>query len=208
MDDLIAKALEESLRVKEDFIKKNVSTLIQLAENISKAFENGGKLMLCGNGGSAADAQHLAAEFVNRFQLERQPLPALALTTDTSIITSVANDYRYEDVFSKQIKALGVQGDILLAISTSGRSGNILSAIRTAKEKGLYTAGFVGGDGGDMIKLVDLALVVESGRAPRVQEAHILAGHLICELVDHILFKKDSSLWDEGLKALKALIVG
>ncbi len=190
MDDLIAKALEESLRVKEDFIKKNVSTLIQLAENISKAFENGGKLMLCGNGGSAADAQHLAAEFVNRFQLERQPLPALALTTDTSIITSVANDYRYEDVFSKQIKALGVQGDILLAISTSGRSGNILSAIRTAKEKGLYTAGFVGGDGGDMIKLVDLALVVESGRTPRVQEAHILAGHLICELVDHILFKK------------------
>ena len=190
MDDLIARALEESLRVKEDFIKKNVSTLIQLAENISKSFENGGKLMLCGNGGSAADAQHLAAEFVNRFQLERQPLPALALTTDTSIITSVANDYRYEDVFSKQIKALGVQGDILLAISTSGRSGNILSAIRTAKEKGLYTAGFIGGDGGDMIKLVDLALVVESGRTPRVQEAHILAGHLICELVDHILFKK------------------
>jgi len=190
VDDLIARALEESLRVKEDFIKKNVSTLIQLAENISKSFENGGKLMLCGNGGSAADAQHLAAEFVNRFQLERQPLPALALTTDTSIITSVANDYRYEDVFSKQIKALGVQGDILLAISTSGRSGNILSAIRTAKEKGLYTAGFIGGDGGDMIKLVDLALVVESGRTPRVQEAHILAGHLICELVDHILFKK------------------
>jgi len=190
VDDLIAKALEESLRVKEDFIKKNVSTLIQLAENISKAFENDRKLMLCGNGGSAADAQHLAAEFVNRFQLERQPLPALALTTDTSIITSVANDYRYEDVFSKQIKALGVQGDILLGISTSGRSGNILSAIRTAKEKGLYTAGFVGGDGGDMIKLVDLALVVESGSTPRVQEAHILAGHLICELVDHILFKK------------------
>jgi len=190
VDDLIAKVLEESLRVKEHFIKKNVSTLIQLAENISKSFENGGKLMLCGNGGSAADAQHLAAEFVNRFQLERQPLPALALTTDTSIITSVANDYRYEDVFSKQIKALGVQGDILLAISTSGRSGNILSAIRTAKEKGLYTAGFIGGDGGDMIKLVDLALVVESGRTPRVQEAHILAGHLICELVDHILFKK------------------
>jgi D-sedoheptulose 7-phosphate isomerase len=103
----------------------------------------------------------------------------------------VANDYRYEEVFSKQIQALGVQGDILLAISTSGRSGNILSAIRTARDKGIYTVGLTGGDGGDMVKLVDLALVVESDRSPRVQEAHVLAGHLICELVDYILFLRD-----------------
>ncbi len=194
MDNIIAKALKEGLRVKEDFINKNTSKLIHLAEHISKTFKNDRKLMICGNGGSAADAQHLAAEFVNRFQLERPPLPALALTTDTSIITSVANDYRYEEVFSKQIKALGVKGDILLALSTSGRSGNILTAIITAKEKGLYTVGLIGGDGGEMLKLVDLALVVESDQTPRVQEAHILAGHIICELVDYILFQKDSSV--------------
>ena len=193
MKNIITKALNESLRVKEDFVRKNTSALIHLAEDISEAFRNDRKLMICGNGGSAADAQHFAAEFVNRFQMERHPLPALALTTDSSIITSVANDYRYEEVFSKQIQALGVEGDILLAISTSGKSGNILSAIRTAREKGLYTVGLTGGDGGHMVKLVDLALVVESDRTPRVQEAHVLAGHLICELVDYILFLKDSS---------------
>jgi len=194
MENIIAKALKESLEVKEDFIKKNTSKLIHLAECISRAFENAGKLMICGNGGSAADAQHLAAEFVNRFQSERPPLPALALTTDTSIITSVANDYRYEEVFSKQIKALGFKGDILLGLSTSGKSGNILSAIRTARERGLYTAGFIGGDGGEMLKLVDLALVVENSQTPRIQEAHIMAGHLVCELVEHILFQKEPSV--------------
>ncbi len=196
MERIIKKALMEGLRVKEDFIKRNTSSLIHLAEHLSKAFTNNKKLLICGNGGSAADAQHLAAEFVNRFQLERKPLPALALTTDTSIITSVANDYSYNEVFSKQINALGVQGDILLAISTSGRSENVLSAIRTAKKKGLYTVGFIGGDGGEMWRLVDLALVVKSDQTPRVQETHILAGHLICELVDYILFQKDSPSYD------------
>ncbi len=196
MEKIIKKALMEGLRVKEDFIERNTSSLIHLAEHLSKAFTNNKKLLICGNGGSAADAQHLAAEFVNRFQLERKPLPALALTTDTSIITSVANDYSYDEVFSKQINALGVQGDILLAISTSGRSENVLSAIRTAKKKGLYTVGFIGGDGGEMWRLVDLALVVKSDQTPRVQETHILAGHLICELVDYILFQRDSPSYD------------
>ncbi len=196
MEKIIKKAVMEGLRVKEDFIKRNTSSLIHLAEHLSKAFTNNKKLLICGNGGSAADAQHLAAEFVNRFQLERKPLPALALTTDTSIITSVANDYSYNEVFSKQINALGVQGDILLAISTSGRSENVLSAIRTAKKKGLYTVGFIGGDSGEMWRLVDLALVVKSDQTPRVQETHILAGHLICELVDYILFQKDSPSYD------------
>jgi len=183
MENIIAQALKDSLRVKEDFIKKNTSKLMHLAEYISQAFNNGRKLMICGNGGSAADAQHLAAEFVNRFQLERPPLPALALTT---------NDYGYEDVFSKQIEALGVKGDILLGLSTSGRSENILSAIRTARERGLYTAGFTGGDGGGMLKLVDVALVVDNNQTPRIQEAHIMAGHLLCELVEYILFQRDS----------------
>ncbi|HDH88220.1 MAG: D-sedoheptulose 7-phosphate isomerase [Deltaproteobacteria bacterium] len=193
MEKIIRRIAKESQRIQESFIKKNISPLIDCAEYISKAFKNGRKLMLCGNGGSAADAQHIAAEFVNRFLIDRHPLPALALTTDTSIITSVANDYSYEEVFSKQIQALGVEGDILFAISTSGNSNNILSAIRTAKEKGLYAVGLIGGDGGKMLTLVDLPLVVESNQTPRVQETHILAGHLICELVEHILFKKISS---------------
>ena len=192
MEDIIARIVKESQRVKEDFIRKNTSILIDLAEYISKAFKNDKKLMLCGNGGSAADAQHIAAEFVNRFQLDRHPLPAMALTTDTSIITSVANDYGYEEVFSKQIQALGVEGDILLAISTSGNSGNIISAIKIAKEKGLYTVGLIGGDGGEMVTLVDLSLVVKSNQTPRVQETHILTGHIICELVEYILFQKNS----------------
>jgi len=192
MEDIIARIVKESQRVKEDFIRKNTSILIDLAEYISKAFKNDKKLMLCGNGGSAADAQHIAAEFVNRFQLDRHPLPAMALTTDTSIITSVANDYGYEEVFSKQIQALGVEGDILLAISTSGNSKNILSAIKIAKEKGLYTVGLIGGDGGEMVTLVDLSLVVKSNQTPRVQETHILTGHIICELVEYILFQKNS----------------
>jgi D-sedoheptulose 7-phosphate isomerase len=191
MENIIAKALKESLKVKQEFIGANMTALIEIAETVATAFRNGRKLMICGNGGSAADAQHFAAEFVNKFQLERHPLPALALTTDTSIITSVANDYRYEEVFSKQIEALGIRGDILLAISTSGRSENVLLAVRTAKEKGLCTIGFIGNDGGDMAGLVDLALIVKYGRAPRVQEAHALAGHLICELVDYILFQKN-----------------
>ena len=193
MEKIIARAVNENQKVKEGFIKKNASKLVYLAEHIAKAFKDNRKIMLCGNGGSAADAQHIAAEFVNKFKLERPPLPAMALTTDTSILTSVANDYGYEEVFSKQIKALGVKGDILLSISTSGKSASVISAVKTAKEKGLYTVGFIGGDGGEMIKLVDLALVVESMSTPRVQEVHILAGHLICELVEHILFAKNSA---------------
>lgn len=189
MENLIAEIVADSYRVKNEFIKQNTKSLIQLARHISNAFKNKRKLMLCGNGGSAADAQHISAEFVNRFQLERQPLPALALTTDTSIITSIANDYGYEKIYSKQISALGAEGDILLSISTSGNSPNIISGIMTAKKMGIYTVGLGGRDGGKMTKLVDLSMVVGSNSTPRIQEAHILTGHLICELVDYILFK-------------------
>jgi D-sedoheptulose 7-phosphate isomerase len=161
--------------------------LVKLAERVSETFMNGGKLMLCGNGGSAADAQHIAAEFVNRFQREREPLPALALSTDTSVLTSVSNDYGYEQVFSKQIKALGKKGDILLAISTSGSSANIIFAIHAAKEKQMYTVGFTGGGGGQMLPIADLCFLVESYSTPRIQEVHIFAGHIVCELVETIL---------------------
>ncbi len=189
MENLIAEIAADGYRAKNEFIKQNTKSLIFFARHISNAFKNNKKLMLCGNGGSAADAQHIAAEFVNRFQLERKPLPALALTTDTSIITSIANDYGYEKIYSKQITALGAEGDILLSISTSGNSPNIISAIITAKKMGIYTVGLSGRDGGEMNKLVDLSMVVESNSTPRIQEVHILTGHLICELVDYILFK-------------------
>lgn len=193
IDTIIENALRESLSLKEAFVRQNADKLVGLAETISSAFLNGRKLMLCGNGGSAADSQHIAAEFVNRFQRERAPLPALALTTDTSIITSVANDEGYKYVFSKQITALGEKGDILIAISTSGKSENILSAIHAAREGGIYAVGLTGGDGGKMLPLVDLALIVESLSTPRIQEVHILAGHLVCELVEYILIEGDRS---------------
>jgi D-sedoheptulose 7-phosphate isomerase len=189
MQDLIVRILKRNQSTVEDFVTENSSNLIRCAELVYNAFRNSGKLMLCGNGGSAADAQHIAAEFVNRFQIERSALPALALTTDTSILTSVANDSSFDDIFSRQIEALGARGDVLLAISTSGRSKNILSALDTAKDRGIHTVGLMGEGGGEMLRLVDLALVVESDQTPRVQEAHILAGHIICELVEHMFFQ-------------------
>lgn len=193
IDMIIEDALRQSLSLKESFVRQNADTLIGLAERISNAFLDGGKLMLCGNGGSAADAQHIAAEFVNRFQRQREPLPALALTTDTSIITSIANDEGYAHVFSKQITALGEKGDILIAISTSGTSANIISAIHAAREGGVYTVGLTGGGGGEMLGLVDLVLIVESASTPRIQELHIFAGHLVCELVEYIMIQGDRS---------------
>jgi len=189
MRSIIAKALKQNQRTLKEFITQNSSNLIRCAEVVCNAFRNSRKLMLCGNGGSAADAQHIAAEFVNRFQIERSPLPALALTTDTSIITSISNDNSFDDIYSRQIEALGAEGDVLLAMSTSGRSRNILSALNTAKDRGIYIVGLMGAGGGEMLPLVDLALVVESNQTPRIQEAHILAGHIICELVERMLFQ-------------------
>ena len=190
MEKIIEKALRDSLEVKENFIKENSSDIIALAEKIALAFTADRKLMLCGNGGSAADAQHIAGEFINRFLLERPPLPAIALTTDTSIITSIGNDYSFDEVFSKQVKALGVEGDILLAISTSGNSGNVISAVKDAKKQGIFSVGLTGGNGGRLKGLVDMALVVKSDVTPRIQETHILVGHIICQLVDYILFQR------------------
>jgi D-sedoheptulose 7-phosphate isomerase len=188
VNKIIEKALRESVKAKEDFVKENTGNLILIAEQVASAFTRDRKLLICGNGGSAADAQHIAAEFVNRFMLERPPLPAIALTTDTSIITSVGNDYSFEDIFSKQIKAIGMEGDILLAISTSGNSANVISAAKTARGQGIYTVALSGGDGGRLGSLVDRALVVKSNATARIQETHIFAAHLICQLVDYILF--------------------
>ncbi len=190
MEKIVQRALRESIKAKEDFIRENTDKLVLFAEKIALALTSDCKLLLCGNGGSAADAQHIAAEFVNRYVLERPPLPALALTTDTSILTSVGNDYSFEETFSKQVKALGMKGDVLLAISTSGNSPNVLMAVKTAKKQGIFTVGLTGGDGGDLADLAEMSLVVKSHATPRIQETHILVGHIICELVDYILFQQ------------------
>jgi D-sedoheptulose 7-phosphate isomerase len=190
MEDIIRNSLLDSIKVKEHFVKENMGSIVFLAEKIASAFTSDRKLLICGNGGSAGDAQHLAAEFVNRYMLERPPLPAIALTTDTSVITSVGNDYSFDEIFSKQVKALGVEGDVLLALSTSGNSSNVIFATKAARRLGIYTVGLTGGDGGQLAGLVDMALMVKSNSTPRIQEAHILVGHIICQLVDYILFQR------------------
>jgi len=189
MKEAINKAFEESVKAKQAFLRDNVEALTQAIDSIVAAFKRGNKLLLFGNGGSAADAQHIAAEFVNRFRIERPPLPAIALTTDSSALTSIANDYDYSQVFAKQVTALGKAGDVALAISTSGNAANVLAAIRACKTLKITTIGLTGGSGGKMAGQVDHLLSVSEGRnTARIQETHILIGHVICELVDAQLF--------------------
>ena len=189
MKDTIVKAFEESVRVKQAFLRDNLEALIQAIDAIAGAFRNGNKLVLFGNGGSAADAQHIAAEFVNRFRIERPPLPAIALTTDTSALTSIANDYDYSEVFAKQVRALGKAGDIAMAISTSGNAANVIAAVEVCREFKIATVGLTGGTGGKLAGKVDhLLRVSDSKNTARIQETHILVGHVICELVDAQLF--------------------
>jgi len=185
----IVKAFDESIRVKQAFLRDNLEALTQAIDAIVAAFKRGNKLLLFGNGGSAADAQHIAAEFTNRFLIERPPLPALALTTDTSALTAIANDYDYTQIFAKQIQALGKAEDIAIAISTSGNSPNVLLAIEACKKLNISTIGLTGGSGGKMIGKVDYMLRVGEGKnSPRIQETHILVGHVICDIVDQKLF--------------------
>jgi len=183
------KILEASLQAKREFWEKEGEKILSAAERIAAAFRAGQKLLVFGNGGSAADAQHLAAEFVNRFRLERKPLPAIALTTDTSILTAIANDYDFAEVFSKQVEALGSPGDVALGISTSGRSPNVIRALAKAREKGLFTIGLGGGDGGRLPEVSDLLILVPSSETPRIQEGHLFFIHLVCELVEEALFE-------------------
>ncbi len=190
MEDHIIKIFKESNRVKETFVNENLNRLVAVVETITSALKAGNKILLFGNGGSAADAQHLAAEFVNRFVIERPPLPAIALTTDSSIITSIGNDYDFSEIFSKQIRAIGQAGDIAWGISTSGNSVNVLKGLEAAKKIGLVTIAFTGKDGGSIAKIADLPVNVSSSVTARIQEAHITAGHAICDLIDIKLFQK------------------
>jgi D-sedoheptulose 7-phosphate isomerase len=187
--DAIRELFEASAHAKQVFLSENADALERAIGVVADALGLGKKLLLFGNGGSAADAQHIAAEFVGRFIRERRPLPAIALTTDTSALTAIANDYGYDDVFARQVRALATTGDVALAISTSGRSPNVLRAVEACRELGMTTIGLTGGDGGELARAVDVSLRVSASRlSPRIQETHILVGHVICELVDRRLF--------------------
>ncbi len=187
MKQIILDTLNKSIQVKTDFIEQHVDLIEQCAGLMAKRFTHGGKLLLFGNGGSAADAQHMAAEFINRFQLERPPLAALALTTDSSVLTSIGNDYRFEDIFHKQIQALGTPHDMALGISTSGNSPNVIRAVKTAKTMGLTVIG-LSGPGGELKDLADISFCVPSTVTARIQETHILLIHILCDLTEQLLF--------------------
>jgi D-sedoheptulose 7-phosphate isomerase len=184
MIDLIRKAVADSLDLKKRFFEANEKTIAEVAREICTALENGKKVLLFGNGGSAADAQHIAAEWVGRFQRERRALPAIALTTDTSVLTAVGNDYGFDQVFVRQVRALGQKGDVSIGLSTSGNSPNVLVANEAAREMGLVTVGLTGSDGGKLASRVQYHLNVPYKGSARVQEIHIMIGHILCALSD------------------------
>lgn len=187
----ISTNLFQSITAKQAFAQASTDRIIQLVDWLVEAFKGGGKLLILGNGGSAADAQHMAAEFVNRFKIDRRPLPAIALTTDTSVLTSIGNDFGFDLIFVKQIQALGKPGDIVLAISTSGQSPNVVKAVETAKDMGLKTAALTGGTttpGGRLGPVADLLLNVPTDSTPHIQETHLWVEHIICELVEKEMF--------------------
>ncbi len=189
----IAERLEDSIAVKRQ-IREDTEMLErigEIAELIIKAYREGKKVILFGNGGSAADAQHIAAEFVGRYYVDRAPLPAIALTVNTSSLTAIGNDYSYDAVFARQLSAFGQEGDIAIGISTSGNSKNVIQALQIAKQKGLITIGFAGKDGGKMKGVIDYCLTIPSNDTPRIQEGHITVGHIICDIVERELFRSD-----------------
>ncbi len=188
MKQAIEKIFVESARVKVAFARENADRIVEVVQLIARAFRDGKKVILFGNGGSATDASHIAAEFVNRFLLERPPLPAIALNTDPAVLTSISNDYGYEQVFSKQLAALGHEGDVVIGISTSGNSPNVIKALETAKKNGMKTIVMTGGTGGKMKKLADYTFIVPSPHTPHIQETHITLGHILCQMVDEELF--------------------
>jgi len=188
MREFASAAVKNAIAALEAFAREGLDPVVRAAETMAQAMTSGRKVLVFGNGGSAADAQHFVAELVNRYQLERPPLPALALTTDTSTLTSIANDYHFDEIFVRQIKALGLEADVALGISTSGRSPNVLKGLAAAKSRGLVTVGLTGAGGGEMKPLCDILIAAPSEDTPRVQEVHAVVVHLLCELVDIRLF--------------------
>jgi len=193
MEKIISECLVQSQAALNDFVNTQKDQIILLTRLVIDTIKSGNKLLIFGNGGSAADAQHMAAEFVNRFLIDRPPLAAIALTTDSSILTSIGNDFSFDDIFSKQITALGAPGDLALGISTSGNSPNVINAIKTATDLGLKTAVLTGGSGGSLVSMADINLNVPCQATPHIQETHIWVEHLICRLVDEELFGNQES---------------
>jgi D-sedoheptulose 7-phosphate isomerase len=189
----IIESLTESIEVKQKILTNSflISEIRKVAVACTNAFSRGNKVLLCGNGGSAADAQHLAAEFAGRFYYDRPPLPAEALHVNTSYLTAVANDYSFDEVYARMVRASGRKGDVLIGLSTSGNSPNIIRAFEVAREMNLTTVGFTGETGGNLAGLCDFLINVPSVDTPRIQESHITVGHIICELVESTLFPKE-----------------
>jgi D-sedoheptulose 7-phosphate isomerase len=188
----IIRAFEDSINIKGKFVKENAALIAEVSKLIADSFNDGKKLLIFGNGGSACDASHMAAEFVNRFKIDRPGLPAIALNTDMAVLTSIANDYNYNEIFARQIKTLADEGDIVIAISTSGGSKNILKAVDTAKKKKIRIVAFTGQKGIEFASKCDYAFVVPSDDTPRIQETHMTLGHVICQTVEEILFEAPS----------------
>lgn len=194
IDNLITQNFDESIAAKKktaDTIKPSIARAIEIIVN---AFQNNNKMLICGNGGSAADSQHFAAEFTGRYEMERKPLPAMALTTDTSAITAIGNDYSFDVIFSKQVEALGNKDDVLFAISTSGNSANVIKAIEAAQAKNMHIITLTGKDGGKMAKMLkntDINICANVERTARIQEIHILVMHTICDAIDTVLFNNN-----------------
>ncbi|MHB8881834.1 MAG: D-sedoheptulose-7-phosphate isomerase [Thermodesulfovibrionales bacterium] len=190
MKDTIKKEFKESIAVKEAFLQGHLDTIVEVARAIAAAFNDGGKVILFGNGGSSCDASHIAGEFVNRFKRERPGLPAIALNTDIAVITSIANDYDFSEIFARQLKALAAENDLVIAITTSGQSPNVLKALDVARKKKLKTVLLTGSKGEKLSSKVTYAFVVPSDNTPRVQETHITLGHVLCLMVEDILFEQ------------------
>ena len=180
--------LQESIDTKKALLSTHLDVVKKIADAIVRAFKNGRRLYLIGNGGSAADAQHIAGELIGRFKMNRRPLPAVALTTDTSVMTALANDFGYDTCFARQAEALVSPGDVILALSTSGNSKGILNAVQVARERGAVAIGFTGKDGGLLKDVVDICLKIPSNNTPRIQEWHITVGHILCSIVEKELF--------------------
>ncbi len=191
-EETIVDIINKSIEIKKSILKDNnlIAKINLTSQAIIKAYNSNKKVILFGNGGSAADAQHLAAEFVNKFYLDRKSLPAIALTVNTSILTAIGNDYSFEQIFSKQLEGIGDEGDIAIGISTSGNSKNVIEGLDFAKQNKLFTVGFTGKGGGKISNIVDICINVPSDDTPRIQEAHIMIGHIICEIVEKELFKE------------------